>query len=283
MRRIAIVLGLVLVLSIAVSATVFDNLVPSTRALGMGGAYISISNDSNAVFYNPAGLVELNNFHAYAAYKRLYNLDSLQYNTLSFAYSLGKWGTVGLGYQGFTVKIDGEVLETEQTITLSHGFRLMEDNHTALYLGYNINSYSLKFGKDYGSDTALGIDVGIYAKIWKKVILGFVTKNINSPYLGNEFPKDLPKRMVMGVSYEPYRNVITAFELEKKHNENMRLHIGVEFEIIKFLTVRFGSETDPNNLTTGFTLTYSGIGFDYGYMRHPILSETHQFGLSYSF
>lgn len=283
MKRTAIIVLMVMVLAITGSATVFDNLVPSTRALGMGGAYISISDDSNAVFYNPAGLVNVDRFHIYAAYKRLYNMDSLQYNSLSAAYNLGKWGTVGFGYQGLSVKYDGETLETEQTITLSHGVRLMEDYHTSLYFGYNLNQYSLKFAEEYGDDSALGVDVGLYATIWKKISLGFLTKNVNSPYLGNEFPKDLPKRICFGVSYVPYNGVVTALELEKKHGEDMRLHVGVEFKIIEYFTVRFGSESQPNNLSAGFTFAFRGVGFDYGYMKHPVLTETHQFGISYSF
>ncbi len=283
MKRIIIILALVCLIGSASFGTIFDNLVPSTRALGMGGAYVTLSNDSNGVFYNPAGLVNLHKFHVYAAYKRLFNMDSLQYNTLSAAYSLGKWGTIGFGYQGLTVKYEGEVLESEETITLSHGFRLMEDKHSSLYFGYNLNQYSLKFTEDYGDDSAFGIDLGLYSEIWNKVVLGFVTKNVNSPYMGEEFPKDLPKRVFMGIAYQPYTGVLTVLEMEKKHNEDMRLHIGAEFEVIKYLTVRFGTETAPTNLTAGFTLSFKGIGFDYGYMKHPVLTETHQFGLSYSF
>jgi len=283
MKRIIIILLMVLFTGTLAFGTIFDNLVPSTRALGMGGAYITLSNDSNGVFYNPAGLVNLKRFHVYAAYKKLFNMDSLQYNSLSAAYAIGKWGTIGLGYQGLTVKYGGEVLESEETITFSHGFRLMEDRHTSLYFGYNINQYSLSFTEEYGSDSAVGIDIGLYSQIWKRVSLGFVTKNINSPYVGKEFPKDLPKRMFMGIAYEPYAGVITVFEMEKKHDEDMRLHLGAEFEVIKYFTVRFGTESAPTNLTAGFTLSFKGIGFDYGYMKHPVLTETHQFGLSYSF
>lgn len=36
---------------------------PGVRAMGMGNAFLAISNDSNAMWYNPAGLARVNDYH----------------------------------------------------------------------------------------------------------------------------------------------------------------------------------------------------------------------------
>ncbi len=58
MKRFAIVL-LILSIALPASAREIGRYFESTRALGMGGAFTAVSDDVNALFYNPAGLAKI--------------------------------------------------------------------------------------------------------------------------------------------------------------------------------------------------------------------------------
>ncbi|HQJ96237.1 MAG TPA: hypothetical protein PLN17_03870, partial [Candidatus Cloacimonas sp.] len=53
---------------------VYDDYQPSAIARGLGGAYTAVSRDANAIFYNPAGLVNTT-LSAKLGFSQLYNQD----------------------------------------------------------------------------------------------------------------------------------------------------------------------------------------------------------------
>ena len=263
-------------------ASVFDNLMPSTRASALGGTFISMSDDTTCVFYNPASTADIKNLQLYFGYKNLYAIEGLDFSVFSMSKNIGKYGVLSLAYQGLITKYRDEKIESEDTYTLSHSFKFYEERDASLYFGYNVNTYALYF-QGYGSDNAIGLDTGLYSVLRKKIRAGFTVKNFNSPKLGREFVKEIPHRLTMGLSYQPYYGVITAIEVEKEEAQPESIHAGCEFELLKYFKLRFGVATDPNLFTTGVNVTWNRIGVDYAYVMHPVLNDTHQFGLYLNF
>jgi hypothetical protein len=86
----------------------FLKVYPGARASAMSGAFSSIAVNSDAVFWNPAGITRVANFDASVNYIG-WLVDTKHY-ALSAAYNLGDIGTIGV--QGIMTDA-GEIEETK--------------------------------------------------------------------------------------------------------------------------------------------------------------------------
>jgi hypothetical protein len=59
MRRISLIASLVVLFSCTCLAAEYPYIYKGFRPMGMGGAFVAVSNDANALFYNPAGLADI--------------------------------------------------------------------------------------------------------------------------------------------------------------------------------------------------------------------------------
>lgn len=288
MRKL-IIIAVILSLALTVQGwAAFDDMRPSARARGMGNAFVGLADDVTAVFYNPAGLSQLELVQLYATSQKPFGLDFLNYYGLAVAFPTDRFGTFALSGQQFGVDYKGVELETELTMSIGHGISLMKDVHSSLSFGYNVNYFQLKFAESVGGQPpsdqgALGLDVGFFAVIRGRTKVGFSVKNISSPRFGDEVQKDLQKRLSFGLSYEPYNGLRTVGALEKKIGFDTRGLAGIEADIFEFLAFRLGLQSNPSNLTAGLGLNFKGGAFDYALAYHPVLGNTHQFAFSYSF
>ena len=104
---------------------------------------------------------------------------------------------------------------------------------------------------------------------------------MNNPQIGSE-QENLRQRVNGGISYEPYRGVITTFEVESQLGEQVQYHGGVEMVIFRGFALRAGVMTSPNKVTAGFGYIFRGVALNYGYSTGVgVLDSSHQFGLNY--
>ena len=275
------ILAVVLVLSVISSLLgVFNDYEPSARARGMGGAYGSVSDDANGVFYNPAGINFAGN-QVMVGHTQLFSLDYSQIINTSAVIELPKkFGSLGLGLLSNEVDYSGVNLMSEKTYKLAHSFNLMDDVHSTLTFGYSLNMYSLSF-HDYGTQTTYGLTVGGRAILHERTKIGFYFDNINNPVIGEEEDHELPKTLVFGINYSPYRNIITAFDMEKKMDEATEFHAGIEMKSFDILNLRLGVRNEPVSYSGGIGIDYKGFSVDYSINTHGVLDLTHQFNLGY--
>ena len=66
------------------------------RATAMGGAFIAVSDDATAIFWNPAGLGREDNIRITAMKTRLFSVKGLSEDCV--AASLGRWRGLGFGF-----------------------------------------------------------------------------------------------------------------------------------------------------------------------------------------
>lgn len=279
---------LLLLPSAAGAAGVFDSLVLSPRARALGGAFVALSDDETAVFTNPAGLAGQDEIGVYSSYADLYGYDFIKLGAGAAVVPTG-YGTFGFAARYMNVDYGGNNLETEYTITVSHGITAMEDVHSSLAVGYSFNLYGLSFptesvgGEDLGSANTFGLDVGVLGTLWGRTSFGFFMKNINNPKLGDPDAKDLPQWFTAGVKYSPYGGVNTLLELQKQDDEDLRACAGFEFEVAEYLVLRGGLQNEPNRLSAGFGTHWKMLRFDYSYTSHSTLPGSHHFGLGATF
>jgi len=192
-----------------------------------------------------------------------------------------KFGRIGFGLLSLDSEYLGVTLLSEKNYVVSHGITLLHDIHSSLDFGYSLNMYHLKIDS-FGSQSALGINVGLLATLHQRTRIGFTVYNLNNPAVGINNEHDLPQRMAMGISYEPYAEVITNFELKKSIDGNTEIHAGSEVKVLDMLTLRLGLKTNPKSFSTGLRFDMYNILIDYAVNTHTI-GLTHHFGIGYKF
>ena len=269
-------------------AGIFDERLPSPRATAMSGSVVALPGDVWSSYYNPAALAFVGQYEAGISYQTPYNLAYLHNYFFSATGPLPgeKYGTMAISFQNFGVDFEGNDMSAEYTFGLSHGFSLMQDIHSSLGVGYSLKYYHWTLGEsisgiDLGSGSAFGLDLGVQGSVYNRTYVGLYFLNINTPKIGAITKHELPQRIVAGAAYKPVDNLATTIAFDKTIGKDMQVEAGLEFYVIPMLAIRMGVSTDPNRFSAGLGFNYNNFIFDYAFRSHPVLSETHQFGLSY--
>lgn len=304
-KLLALLLALALGLTAGPTWAAFENVNISPRARAMGDAGVAVANDAFAPYFNPAGLAGLSQSTLGTSYVRPYGVSFADLVYIGGVVPLNTpAGTIGFGIRRFAVDWDHEDpvtgakesvdLLTESTYTISHGIKLYEDLHSAVQVGSSLNVYNLKFGPSYGtdgsgndgidpgSDTVVGLDVGMLVTLHERTRLGALVKNLNNPQIGRE-EEELKQRIHAGIAYEPYLGVVTTFEFENVLGEEVQYHGGIEMLFLEGMVFRVGAMTNPNKLTAGFGYEVQGLTLNYGFSTGGgTLDGSHQFGLTFA-
>ena len=280
-------LSIILILFAVNAFASFDDYEPSPRARAMGGTNYSNGNDVYSSLYNPAGLAKSEQGFA-ISYVDRYGLGFSKVNTIAMSLNLPKkWGTLGVSMLSHDVEYNDVSLTSETTYAIAHGFTLMEDLHSVLNFGYSANIYHLSFS-GFGEEATFGLNLGAQATLHERTKIGFAITNINSPNVGKDNTHDLPQKLAVGISYEPYNQVVTSLEAKQTFGENIlengtEIHAGTEFRLIEPLTLRFGVRNLPVSYSMGASFDLFNMTVDYGYNTHATLGGTHHFGMGYSY
>lgn len=280
MKRILI--AVLLVVNLSFLLAVFNDYQPSARARAMSDAYISVSDDANGVFYNPAGIC-FAPMSASVGMAQLYGQSFSEIKTGSFVYPLPKsLGTIGVGAKVFDVDFEGYTLMSENHLVLAHGFKLMEDIHSSVNIGWSANMYNLTMD-GYNDDTAYGFSMGALATLHQRTKFGFAVTNLNHPKMGANNQHSLPRKFSMGISYIPYDQVTTSIEMKKDFAQDTEFMGGVELQLFEPLYLRAGVHQNPATWSAGASFRLIGVAVDYAFTQHTVLDATHYLNIGYDF
>ncbi len=268
---------------------VFDEYEPSVRARAMGGTYCAISDDSDAIFYNPAGL-SLGSNQFKAGYTKMFGNDFQVLTVFDASWDLpDTYGRVGFGYAGMDVDYMDKNLMSEKTFSLAHSFTLLKDVHSQLHVGYTANLYHLAIDR-FSNCTAFGFNLGATAVLHTRTRLAFAVTNINNPRVGENEDHELPSEMTLGIAYVPYTGVTTSLDVKKTFNtpsdtgeSTTEFHAGVEAILFDILSIRMGVQDDPTMYSAGIGIEVYKVLVDYAYQTHSVLDDTHHFGIGFNF
>jgi tetratricopeptide (TPR) repeat protein len=232
---------------------------PGLRALSLGGAFSSLSDDGSAAMWNPAGLSQLKRPEITATGGRLYaglDEDRLGYGFLNYTQPLETFGAFGFSASQSTSKI-----YKESVLALSYSQRLKR-----LYLGASLKGLVSRYVKNEYTDIDplfqdgltsrnLSLDAGLLLKITDRLSIGASGLNLNEPNLALDKKVDapLPFSLRGGVSYRfkyftpafdiSYRNRKIGDETEKK--DDINFHAGVEVRLAgDKIAIRGGGNKD---------------------------------------
>ncbi|MFC1718962.1 PorV/PorQ family protein, partial [Candidatus Poribacteria bacterium] len=118
----------------------FDDIGIGARPLGMGGAFVAVSDDANAAVYNPAGLGYIATATAGFTHVRMYS-GAVNYNYAAIVLPLGGAGSFGANW-GRTSEEAGVL--AENSVAFSYSKMVVE----ALSLGVNLKMLNSSFDSD---------------------------------------------------------------------------------------------------------------------------------------
>lgn len=249
----------------------FDNCGSSAKALSLGNASVTMTDEPSVVLTNPGalGFLQQNGFQA--SLSRLFDLDELSERELYIAFPL-RYFSLGGGWYMF-----GEKDYYKESV-LSFAFAYRVKDH--LSIGSNFKYMRVSFSSGYDALSALSIDLGSIYKVKHKFQLTFVARNLNQPKLVKH-SNDIPALFVFGIAVFPLSEVTLLFDLSYEERYKEQLHLGQEIKLLKNLPLRFGIQTSPNRYAFGAGVNLDKLVFDYAYSNHSVLGNTHKISFSY--
>ncbi|MBI4810680.1 MAG: hypothetical protein HY800_04425 [Ignavibacteriales bacterium] len=152
----------------------FERTELGVRPFSLGSAYTGLADDIWAISYNTAGLSQLTSYQVSFYYSpQPFGLTELSTASAAAAIPL-RFGVIGFSLRKF-----GFELYREYSGIVSYARSI-----AGVHLGVNLNYHSVHID-NYGSDAALGVDLGVLVKSFDRISWGVFLKNINSPTIGS--------------------------------------------------------------------------------------------------
>jgi TolA-binding protein len=260
------------------------------RSLGMGKAYVGVSDDASATYWNSAGLTQLSQKEIVALHAILFE-DTI-YDFVSYAHPLDRSGTLGLGIvnlhsSNFNYNTSGEdegtFSENETAFILSYGRKVVND----LSCGIGLKLINQNFADH--SDMGFGTDAGILYKPLSALSLGLNLQNMIKPKLKLKTDTDTyPLSLNLGASYKMFNdNMTLSIHAQKTEHQYFKIHYGSEYCLLHLLAFRAG--IDETEITAGLGFRLGNFQIDYAYAYHDAwgkyrdLGSSHRIGLSVRF
>jgi hypothetical protein len=266
------------------------------RPLGMGGAFATIADSGDAVFYNPAGLVQVLRPEISGMGSVLLNGKEDLFE-LSYVQPFGDQMAWALSTQQLFFT-DGS--ENERLYIGTFAAPLAVDK--SISFGINIKLYGVDSATQPGQQASgLGLDMGFLyhlpildSRYGKQFNIGLSAEDLDTKIryqAGNEDP--IPLRVRGGVSYEFTDDLVCAFEFSDFNDPNLANHstlllAGIEgwfFEDQLGLRTGYtGFQTLDGQFTAGISYRSKTWGIDYAYIGHAqFLGSSHRISAKWMF
>ena len=263
------------------------------RAIGIGGAFIGVADDENAVRRNPAGLPRLDRYAVGFEQTPSGLFDALQTSYLSAVLPTSE--KMALGIDWLQVGIEDEELDSSRS---SFNFAYSYAPLSQLSLGANLKYFTWSValdGRSRGAATGWGTDIGLLYQPHPRWKLGALAQNFIGFGSGEGLSygtwirhdsdiseKVFPTAYKFGIAYHPVSDWLISADLTD------RLQLGTEFLPNRNFAIRAGFQKDlytsePPTYSLGGSVSYRWMDFNVAYLLPPTLSPTAYVGLSLNF
>lgn len=264
------------------------------RSLAMGKTFVGVADDASTTYWNPAGLAILQDPEITTLYASLYEKTGYSFASGVYPTQFGTFGAaiVNLSSRGFQLRDEynyeqGEGGVSESAAIVSYGTKVpFVVQGSWLAVGANLKVVNQNINSK--SDTGYGIDVGALTN-YQKLNIGLSVQNLIAPKLTLiEDTDKYPLSATLGFSYWFFNdNLLTAVDLNKTENRQMKVHLGSEYTIAKLFSIRAG--LDETEATFGMGVKWQNYSLDYAFAYHDAwagyedLGISHRFGLTVRF
>ena len=258
----------------------FMNIGVDAAALAMSGSVTATSNDVNSGYWNPAGLVHLED-NALALMHSSYFANIANYNYVAFAMPLDDRSAIGLSVIRFGVD---DILDTTKLIDQQGNinydrinlFSAVDYGVTFSYarklpipgLNYGVNAKVIRrIIGDFASSWGFGFDLGIQfeTKNWQ---FGLMARDITTTFNAWAFDQDRLEDIQNAIpgenQEEPETNELTLHKLQLGMAKSFIFDYDYSLKTELDLIVRFEQNNDI--ISTSFASITPAFGFEFGYI-----------------
>ena len=292
----------------------------AARPAAMGGAFVTISSGADAMFYNPAGLAEMQQFRWDVFATRTNWIADISYNAGALAKNLGNLGTIGINFIGTdygddiigtrvasteegyietgTLDIGAYTVGVSYARSLTNKFKFgLQIKYAHQHLGENlISEAENKSVKN--SVNGFGYDIGtIFYPGYKSFRFAMSIRNFSSQFKYEEEAFELPLMFRIGMAMDildflsgtDMHSFLLSIDALHPRDYTERMHIGGEYWYNDIIALRTGYKTnyDEEGLSFGFGLKYdiSGVNLkvDYSYSQMGIFENVNRITIGGSF
>jgi len=283
----------------------FLKVVADARSMSMAGAYTSVVDHSDAVFWNPAALTQVEGLDVSVSYMD-YFLDVRHFSTavaiplgpsgtLGFQFMLADYGTFevtrvsALGFQGevYNPGLTGEIINPFAVVAGVSFAKKLTDKFS-----FGLTAKFAREDMDFQSPVASSrdnyavfhntilFDAGLlYDTGFRSLKLSAVVRHFGPEvkYFDQSYP--LPQLLNIGISANvfgpgqalffstPDQYLIFAFDLVQPRDYDQEYHVGIEYGLRNILFFRGGYRINYDNegLSLGFGLQFKNYRMDYSF------------------
>lgn len=261
------------------------------RAIAIGDAYTAVGGDASSIYWNPAGLLGVENIDAVVMHSEWF-LD-IRYEYAGGVRSFGDQA-IGVGIVGLymddlerreeaTSEPIGHFGVFDFSVAGSYARRLTEYldvGATAKYLHEKIDDEVAK---------GMAVDLGAIYRLpgLKGLSAGLAVQNLGPQMSFIEDKFNLPVMYRAGVALAtPFDalngDMLLVCDAVIPNDGDPKIHFGLEFEYAGTLALRFGYRAgyDNQNISTGVGAKVGGLRVDYAYVPfYSNLGDTHRVSL----
>lgn len=293
------------------------------RALGLGGAYSAIANDVTSIYWNPAGLSQLNYPQLSLMHTEQFG-GIINYDFAGVGLPVGSNTSIGVGF--IRLGIDG-IADTRDALVDENGNGVFDENERldkdkisyfnavdwGMYftyskkssdrLSYGINIKLISRDLNVGNAIGIGFDIGVQFNPYHNFFVGLNlqdatttlvawnngTKELISPTLkiGTAYSID-----ALGGKFIPVLDFDIRFE-NRQYASNFNLgtisfdmHTGLEFDYRNIVALRAGySEIGTTNMGVGIHLPKLDIDYTFATSKltDSRFDDTHRVSITFTF
>lgn len=286
------------------------------RAAAMGGAFMMVGDDANAIFFNPAGIGRMQSNFDFIANRTEWIAD-ISYNAIGLVKNFGTMGNFGLS---FLTSSYGDIMGTRVS-NVTAGFidtgnlefgayaiglvyaRSMTDKFTiggqVKYASQSLGSNLLSNGSTVDNKVSgLAYDFGtIFYPGFQSFRLGMSVRNFSEQFKYEQYGFQLPLTFslnfamdVLDFFMEDHSNsLLIALDALHPRDYTERIHLGGEYSFMKnMLAVRagykFNYDLESYSVGFGFKRNISGVIFklDYSYSDLGAFDSVNRISLGFS-
>ncbi|MBI4656748.1 MAG: PorV/PorQ family protein [Elusimicrobia bacterium] len=275
------------------SAAPFLKIDAGARASAMGGAFVALADDSNAIFHNPAGMALLDRKEVGLAHNEWF--EGIKSENLSYGHPLGPASTLGFGANLF---LSGSMDKYNENGIKTGSFDFFEGAFSiGLALDMGKGFYAGAAAKNIYQKTdsekafAYAGDLGfIYNQ--GSLNLGAALQNLGSEMKLYKESFDLPFGFLAGAAYRVKNYGWLTLEISGYNDARTAFSAGAEGELpvnvreMIFLRAGFvsGRSRDAGSgLSAGIGIRNQGLRIDYAFVPFGELGNSHKISMSFKF
>lgn len=279
---------LILVLSVAACAGVpgtttanFLKIGPGAKAAAMGGAYTAVVNDPTSLYWNPAGLAEIEDVQFAATYNKW--LADVYQGYVAIAFPNGSnclAACIDYVDMGEMVRTDpgggsdGTFTAQDMNIMVGYARKLSTNAAAGITLGIVTDTIDGEAVSCLAGNAGWRYEFGEGVPRGEKFAVGVTLRNLGGTLAGGS----LPLTFVVGGAVEA-TPVSAGLDLDFPIDNEWSLSAGIDWQVYKNLALRVGyrgNNDDGRGFTAGAGFLFDTLTVDYAFVPYKTLGTTHR-------